>query len=446
MGLLFSGFRVAIIDDEKDIRESISQWLSLSGYETDVFADADSALESLVPGYPGIVITDIKMPGMDGMGLLKRLMWMDSTLPVVLITGHGDVAMAVEAMRIGAYDFLEKPFEPDKISEITFKAIKSRQLTLESKALRDEFSGSSNKVTKLVGLSTAWNRLREKVLDVGQSNNHVLIRGETGVGKTLIAHAMHSVSPRLNKDLLVFSCNMFSSPGVVDEGSFAAFLYDKVSMIESVSEGDLLLEDIEKLPKKYQDWLLEFLNDTNKKSKIRIISIDNSPDKSLSSSQSLRSDLYFRLAGLEILIPPIRERPDDILTLLNHYLNYFSTEYGVDTVTLNSEDILKLSQFPWPGNVRQIRSVAERIVLDKRRGSMSISSILIDDNDRLYSHQTEAGRPLKEYVEAFEKILITNAIKRYNGSISEVMKELQLPRRTLNEKMAKYNLQRSDFV
>ena len=116
MGLLFSGFRVAIIDDEKDIRESISQWLSLSGYETDVFADADSALESLVPGYPGIVITDIKMPGMDGMGLLKRLMWMDSTLPVVLITGHGDVAMAVEAMRIGAYDFLEKPFEPDKIS------------------------------------------------------------------------------------------------------------------------------------------------------------------------------------------------------------------------------------------------------------------------------------------------------------------------------------------
>jgi DNA-binding NtrC family response regulator len=152
------------------------------------------------------------------------------------------------------------------------------------------------------------------------------------------------------------------------------------------------------------------------------------------------------LAGLEILIPPVRERPDDILALLNHYIKYFSIEYGVDMVVLTSEDILKLSQFPWPGNVRQIRSVAERIILEKRRGTMSISSILIDDNDRLFSYQTEEGRPLKEYVEAFEKILITNAIKRYNGSISEVMKELKLPRRTLNEKMAKYNLQRSDFV
>ena len=126
---MFSGFKVAIIDDEKDIRDSISQWLSLSGYETQVFSDAESALTSITTGYPGIVITDIKMPGMSGMGLLKRLMWMDSTLPIVLITGHGDVAMAVEAMHLGAYDFLEKPFEPDIISPVSYT-----HLTLPTKA------------------------------------------------------------------------------------------------------------------------------------------------------------------------------------------------------------------------------------------------------------------------------------------------------------------------
>ncbi|MFL2798134.1 MAG: sigma-54-dependent transcriptional regulator [Paracoccaceae bacterium] len=443
---MFSGFKVAIIDDEKDIRDSISQWLSLSGYETEVFSDAESALTSITSGYPGIVITDIKMPGMSGMGLLKRLMWLDSTLPIVLITGHGDVAMAVEAMHLGAYDFLEKPFEPDIISQITFRAIKSRQLVLESRALRDEFSGSTNDISKLVGSSDSWEKLKEKIIDVGQSNSHVLIQGETGAGKTLIAHALHSVGSKINKDLLVLSCNMFSSPGVVDEGSFKSLLSDKIAAIESIKTGDLILEDIERLPKKYQGWLLKIIDDRSPNSEFRIISIDNSSTKNSTSNENLRKDLYFRLAGLEILVPPLRQRVEDILTLLNHYLDFFSLEYGLDEIVLSSDDIFKLSKFPWPGNVRQLKSIAERIVLNRRRGIMSISSILIDDNEGLFSHQTEEGRPLKEYVEAFEKTLITSAMKRYNGSISDVMKELQMPRRTLNEKMARYNLQRLDYL
>ena len=443
---MFSGFKVAIIDDEKDIRDSISQWLSLSGYETQVFSDAESALTSITSEYPGIVISDIKMPGMSGMGLLKRLMWMDSTLPIVLITGHGDVAMAVEAMRLGAYDFLEKPFGPDIISQITFRAIKSRQLALESKALRDEFSGSTNDINKLVGSSASWEKLKEKIIDVGQSNNHVLIHGETGAGKTLIAHALHSVGPKINKDLLVLSCNIFSSPGVVDEGSFKSLLSDKIAAIESLKTGDLILEDIERLPKKYQGWLLKVIDDRSQNSDFRIISIDNSSSMNSTSNENLRKDVYFRLAGLEILVPPLRQRVADILTLLNHYLKFFSLEYGLEEIVLSSDDIFKLSKFPWPGNVRQLKSVAERIVLNRRRGIMSISSILIDDNRGLFSHQSEEGRPLKEYVDAFEKTLIISAMKRYNGSISDVMKELQMPRRTLNEKMAKYNLQRLDYL
>ena len=180
---MFLGFKVAIIDDEKDIRESISQWLTLTGYETDVFSDADSALKIIGNGYPGVVITDIRMPGLGGMELLKRLSHIDPQIPVILITGHGDVPMAVEAMRIGAYDFLEKPFEPEKISELTLSAMKLRQSSLELEKQKKDFSGLNNDLTKLVGVSSLWKGVTEKLSNLGSANRHLLIKGETGVGK-----------------------------------------------------------------------------------------------------------------------------------------------------------------------------------------------------------------------------------------------------------------------
>ena len=181
-------------------------------------------------------------------------------------------------------------------------------------------------------------------------------------------------------------------------------------------------------------------------SETRIISIDNSTSKDDASNNTLRKDLYFRLADLVIDIPPLRERPEDILALFNYYLSQFSLEFELQEIQLTTDDVFKISQFPWPGNTRQLKSVVERFVLGNRRGYLSLSSILIDDNSKVTLSYNDQGRPLKEYVDSFEKMLITNAMQRYQGSISFVMKELQLPRRTLNEKMAKYNLQRSDYI
>ena len=442
---MFLGLKVAIIDDEKDIRESISQWLTLTGYETDVFSDADSALKIIGNGYPGVVITDIRMPGLGGMELLKRLSHIDPQIPVILITGHGDVPMAVEAMRIGAYDFLEKPFEPEKISELTLSAMKLRQSSLELEKQKKDFSGLNNDLTKLVGVSSLWKGVTEKLLALGSANRHLLIKGETGVGKTMLAHTFSRANPRSKKDPLILSCNMFLSPEVVDNSSFLSLVSEKLLLIESVRGGDLVLEDVEKLPKQFQDWLLRFLNN-QVGSETRIISIDNSTSKDDASNNTLRKDLYFRLADLVIDIPPLRERPEDILALFNHYLSQFSLEFELQEIQLTTDDVFKISQFPWPGNTRQLKSVVERFVLGNRRGYLSLSSILIDDNSKVTLSYNDQGRPLKEYVDSFEKMLITNAMQRYQGSISFVMKELQLPRRTLNEKMAKYNLQRSDYI
>ena len=442
---MFLGLKVAIIDDEKDIRESISQWLTLTGYETDVFSDADSALKIIGNGYPGVVITDIRMPGLGGMELLKRLSHIDPQIPVILITGHGDVPMAVEAMRIGAYDFLEKPFEPEKISELTLSAMKLRQSSLELEKQKKDFSGLNNDLTKLVGVSSLWKGVTEKLLGLGSANRHLLIKGETGVGKTMLAHTFSRANPRSKKDPLILSCNMFLSPEVVDNSSFLSLVSEKLLLIESVRGGDLVLEDVEKIPKQFQDWLLRFLNN-QVGSETRIISIDNSMSKDGASNNTLRKDLYFRLADLVIDIPPLRERPEDILALFNHYLSQFSLEFELQEIQLTTDDVFKISQFPWPGNTRQLKSVVERFVLGNRRGYLSLSSILIDDNSKVTLSYNDQGRPLKEYVDSFEKMLITNAMQRYQGSISFVMKELQLPRRTLNEKMAKYNLQRSDYI
>ena len=442
---MFPGFKVAIIDDEKDIRESISQWLTLTGYETDVFPDADSALKIIGNGYPGVVISDIRMPGLDGMELLQRLTRLDPEIPVILITGHGDVPMAVHAMRIGAYDFLEKPFEPEKISKLTLSAMKLRQTSLELVKFKKDFSGINKDLTKLIGVSRVWKRITEKLIEVGSANRHLLIKGETGVGKTMLAHTFSGANPRSYKDPLVVSCNIFLSPEVVDNASFLSLVNEKLLLIESARGGDLVLEDIEKLPSQFQDWLLKFLNDQIG-SGTRIISIDNSISKDGESTNTLRKDLYFRLADLIIDIPPLRERPEDTLALFNHYLSLYSSEHRLQEIQLTTDDVFKISKFPWPGNIRQLKSVVEKFVSGNRRGYVSLSSILIDDNSKLISHYNEDGRPLKEYVDSFEKMLITNAMQRYQGSISLVMKELKLPRRTLNEKMAKYNLQRSDYI
>jgi DNA-binding NtrC family response regulator len=190
--------KVAIVDDEQDMRQSISQWLALSGFDTETYASAEEALKGIGPDFPGVVVSDIKMPGHGRDGLPQAADGQDSGLPVIMITGHGDVPMAVEAMRVGAFDFLEKPFNPDRMTELAKKATQARRLTLDNRALRRELS-TVHLMKKLIGSSAVMERLREDILDLGQADGHVLIDGETGTGKTLVAHALHAVGPRAGR-------------------------------------------------------------------------------------------------------------------------------------------------------------------------------------------------------------------------------------------------------
>ena len=438
---------IAIVDDEQDMRESISQWLTLSGYRTTTFTNAEDALRNLDSDFRGIIISDIRMPGMDGISFLRRLQSMDNQLPVIMITGHGDVAMAVEAMQIGAYDFLEKPFDPESMAELTKKAVRTRRLALDNRTLRRELSDGTVLLRKLMGSSPLMERLREDILDLAQADGHILVSGETGTGKSLIAQALHACGPRQGKKFITMNCAAFTEEelarrlfGPIEEGKPA---------IEASLGGTLCLEDIESLPDLIQARLIGVLADHDHgptRSVLRVIAISNAPDPNASLENSIRQDLYFRLAAMHIIPPALRQQGEDILNLFNHYLEIFAGEYGCEGPEISAHDAAQLLQAPWPGNIRQLINLAERAVLQHRRGSYHIVNLLMDDTSEPTPEVITEGKPLKEYVDAFERMLIDKTMRRHKGSIQSVMEELNLPRRTLNEKMTKYGLTRSNYT
>ena len=428
------------------MRQSISQWLALSGFDTETFASAEDALKALGNDYPGVVVSDIKMPGMDGMSFLKRLMSVDSALPVIMITGHGDVPMAVEAMRMGAFDFLEKPFNPDRMTELAKKATNARRLTLDNRALRRELSDGSGIMKKLIGASPVMERLREDILDLGQADGHVLIDGETGTGKTLVAHALHAVGAKAGKKFVLFSC------AALEEDDLSKRLFGPADddaplpLLEEARGGTLVLEDIEALPERLQARLLTWMNEQGTPAETRIVAICNLQEAGRTCEDALRPDLYYRLAAMKITLPPLRNRGEDILMLFQRFSDEYVDEYGTEAPEVSAQEAAQLLQAPWPGNIRQLVNIAERAVLQSRRGSGTIASLLMAESEETDLSVTTEGKPLKEYVEAFERMLIDNTMRRHRGSIVNVMDELCLPRRTLNEKMAKYGLQRSDYL
>jgi DNA-binding NtrC family response regulator len=441
-----TAMKIAIVDDEQDMRQSISQWLALSGFDTETFASAEDALKAVGADYPGVVVSDIKMPGMDGMAFLKKLMSVDSGLPVILITGHGDVPMAVEAMQVGAYDFLEKPFNPDRMTELAKKATSTRRLTLDNRALRRELSDGTGIMKKLIGSSPVMERLREDILDLGQADGHVLIDGETGTGKTLVAHALHAVGAKPGRKFVVFSC------ASADETTLARRIFGPMEeggqqpLVEEARGGTLVLEDIDALPTSLQGRLLTWINEQGVPAETRVVAISNLQEQGKTCEDVLRPDLFYRLAALKITVPPLRARGEDILTLFTRFTEQFADEYGCDAPEIGAQEAAQLLQAPWPGNIRQLINIAERSVLQNRRGTGTIASLIMADNETAAPTMTTEGKPLKEYVEAFERMLIDNTMRRHKGTIASVMEELCLPRRTLNEKMAKYGLSRSDYL
>jgi len=444
---------VAIVDDEADMRGSIAQWLNLSGYDPVSFDSGEAALKEIRADFQGVVISDIRMPGMDGMVLLRRLQSIDPGLPVILITGHGDVSLAVEAMRLGAYDFIEKPFDPERLAEMVRRASVTRRLTLDNRNLRREMTDGSLLLRRLVGSSQVIEKLRETILDLAQADGHVMITGESGTGKSLIAHALHACGPRKGKPYVYVNCAALP-PEEMEKSLFgpAEEPEDRPS-VEASDGGTLCLEHIESLPDALQARLVSELRrgetaDADQAPRnLHIISISSQITTTDAPPEGMRDELFFRLAALHLSTPPLRDRGEDILLLFNRFCARFAEDYGCEPPEVSAEDAARLIQAQWPGNIRQLMNVAERAVLQKRRGEDGIANLL-EDGAAVppTTPNIMVEKPLREHVEAFEKMLIDNSLRRNRGAVSAVMEELALPRRTLNEKMAKYGLVRAEYI
>ncbi len=438
--------RVLILDDEADVRDSLAQWLEVAGLSPEPLAEAEAVLHRLTPDFPGILISDVKMPGMDGVQLLDAVLTRDADLPVLLMSGHGDIPMAVAAMRRGAYDFIEKPFAPDRLLEAVKRALEKRALVLENRALRHH-SAASGMEALLVGRTPVMDRLRTLIADLANTSASVLILGETGAGKELVARCLHDFSPRAKKPFVALNCGAIPESMAESElfgheaGAFTGATSRHIGKLEYATGGTLFLDEIESMSAALQVKLLRALQERviERLGSHKPIAIDlrviAATKERLTATASFRADLYYRLAVAEIELPPLRARQEDILLLFQRFADSAARSYRRALPPVSPEMAAQLRQHPWPGNVRELRNSAERFALGLPP--------LLDPGS---APVQPGGAPLNVQMDALERRLLLDALHRHRGAIAAVMADLGLPRRTLNEKMLRYGLERQDFV
>jgi two-component system C4-dicarboxylate transport response regulator DctD len=430
------------------MRHAVTQWLGLAGFETLVHEKAATALNALSADFSGILVTDLKMEGMDGMELLRRSQQIDPELPVVVITGHGDIETAVEAMRLGAYDFIEKPFAPERFLEVVRRASEKRQLVVENRRLRRAVSEQTLS-SRIIGTSTAAERLRTAVAELAGTDVSVIVYGETGVGKDLVARCIHDFSRRQKANYVAVNCaavpeTMFESEFFGHEaGAFTSALRARVGKIEHASGGTLFLDEIDSMPLATQAKLLRALQERviERLGSNRSIPVDLRPIaaskvdlRGASNEGRFRSDLYYRLSVAELTIPPLRERIEDVPLLFEYFAASAATAHEREPRPVTSAVLSMLIAHPWPGNVRELRNAAERYALGLP--------------GPLMPQPPEPGGErlsLAQQVEAFERALIERCLAETGGRISAVLERLNIPRRTLSEKMVRLGIDRQRF-
>lgn len=437
---------VFFIDDEYDMRMANQQTFALADIDTLFFEDAESALLAMNDTLPMVVICDIRLPGISGEQLLATLQQRDGDLPIILITGHGDISMAVQAIRNGAYDFIEKPFSSDRLIEITRKAIEKRQLTLENRELKKALQSKETLGPRIIGNTPSIELLKQMIYRVADSHADILLYGETGTGKELVARSLHEQSQRSANNFVAVNCGAVPENLIESElyghekGAFTGADSRRIGKFEFAQGGTLFLDEIESMPMQAQVRLLRVLQErsverigSNKAIDldIRIIAATKI---ALKEAPDFRQDLYYRLNMVTLDLPPLRQRKDDIPKLFHHFLLVAAARYGKAAPALPANALQALMSHDWPGNVRELRNAAERFIL-----LGSLSDLNESNND------VSAGLSLAEQVEAFEKTLIEQALSMTNGSIKNTMSALNLPRKTLYDKMQKHGLEKQNF-
>ncbi len=437
---------VFLIEDDDVVRLGCEQALTLADVPVQSFADAESALAALATQTPAVVVTDVRLPGRDGLAVLREMLQHDRQLPVILITGHGDVTMAVAAMRAGAYDFMEKPFHSERLVDVVRRALEKRRLTSENLRLHEALQAAlqGRQAYPLIGQSPAMQNVRRLVTALAPTDADILVTGETGSGKEVLARAIHEGSRRrgpfvaLNCAALpesVFESEMFGH----ESGAFTGANRRRIGKMEYANGGTLFLDEIESMPLALQAKLLRALQErsierlgsnTSVPVDCRVVAAAKMDLKAASDRGEFRVDLYYRLNVVSIALPPLRQRAKDIPLLMAHFLQQAGVRYDRAAPDWSAQDMMRWQHHDWPGNVRELKNVAERFCLGLDDGLVATEA----------SQHSLAGRMM-----AVERTTIEEALRATEGNVARAADLLAVPRKTLYDKLNRHGIEPDRF-
>jgi two-component system C4-dicarboxylate transport response regulator DctD len=437
---------ILLVDDEEDLRRSSSQALDLAGFEVRSFTAGEPVLDIVGYGFEGIVVTDIRMPDMDGMTLMGKIREIDPDIPVILITGHADVQLAVKAMRDGAYDFLEKPFNTQELADIAARALDRRNLVIENRRLRAEAGKRDDIEARLPGRTQLMVDLRYRLRAVAATDADVLVIGDTGTGKEVAARALHDVSARAEKPFVAINCAALPANLIESElfgheaGAFPGAIRARYGKFEHARGGTILLDEIGSMPLDLQAKLLRVIDErriTRLGSNeavpldVRFIAASKTDLDAEAAAGRFRADLLYRLNMVTLRMPALGTRREDVPLLFLQLVNEAAVRYRRSPIDVSPAIVADIAQRDWPGNVRELRNAADRFVLG------------LGPAEPLAVGSPDAG--LADRVADFERSIIAGALAAHGGSLKPVYESLRISRKTLYEKMQKYGLGRRDL-
>jgi DNA-binding NtrC family response regulator len=443
---------VLVADDEKNIREGLREALILDGYDVLLAADGKEALDTVNRGDVDLLITDLKMPRLSGEELLKSVASQFPTVPVIILTGHGTIESAVQAMHDGAYDFLTKPVNLDRLSLLVKRAVANRELAVQNRAMQEELERRSG-FASIIGKSAEMKQVFDIVRQVAPSRSSVLITGESGSGKEMIAEALHYNSPRKDKSFIKLHCAALTESLLESElfghekGAFTGAIARKRGRFELAHLGTLFLDEIGEINQNVQIKLLRVLEEKKFERvggeetievDVRLIAATNRDLKDAIAKGSFREDLYYRLNVVNIHIPPLRERKEDIPLLVAAFLKEFSQENGRPIEGIDPKARLALYNYSWPGNVRQLRNSVESAVVLSKGSTLTLEDF--PPNIRGETGADSLRLPLGTSLAEMEKEVIRSTLAREGGNKSRTAEILGIGRKTLHRKIEEYGL------
>lgn len=442
---------VILVDDDKDLLRATGQTLDLAGFDVTLCTSAMEALGKLDRTFPGVLVSDIRMPGLDGLQMFERIRQLDAELPVILMTGHGDIQMAVKAIQDGAYDFIAKPFATERLIQCVRRAAEKRALVIENRNLR-EAAQQADPGMPLIGQTPVMERLRHMLRQIADTDVDVLVTGETGSGKEVVASLLHGWSRRSKGNFVALNCGALPEQIIESElfghepGAFTGAQKKRVGRIEHSSGGTLFLDEIESMPLSTQVQMLRVLEmrqvtplGTNEVRPVdlRIVAAAKVDLGDPGQRQSFREDLYYRLNVVTLAIPPLRERRDDIPLLFSYFAERAARRFQRDVPQITAAVSRHLREHDWPGNVRELSHFAERTVLGMQPAEPKSPKADPGASD---------GVPLPERLDHYEAGIIRDTLISFGGNVQQTIAALGIPRKTFYDKMQRHGIVRSDYA